>query len=69
LGEKLTADELVKINAERRIGKMYTDTQAATEILKSLQKPLLTESPFVKYLYIRGKQQGILEQLPHEPPI
>lgn len=34
------------------------DIQAATEILKTHQKPLLTESPFVKYLYIGANNEG-----------
>ncbi|KAI2511392.1 hypothetical protein MHU86_3003 [Fragilaria crotonensis] len=57
-GRTLTDDELVRINSERRIGKTYTDTQAATEILKTLNKPLLTESPFVKYLFIGANNEG-----------
>ena len=57
-GQTLTNAELARVNAERRIGKMYTDTQAATKILKTLHKPLLTESPFVKYLYIGANNEG-----------
>ena len=57
-GRKMTGDELTKINNERRIGKTYKDIQAATEILKTHQKPLLTESPFVKYLYIGSNNEG-----------
>jgi hypothetical protein len=57
-GKRLTADELTRINNERRIGKTYTDTQAAEEILKTHRKPLLTESPFVKYLYIGAHNEG-----------
>jgi hypothetical protein len=44
----------MKVNNERQRGKTYTDDQAANEILKTDQKPLLTESPFVKYSYIVG---------------
>ena len=57
-GRTLTDDELVRINLERRIGKTYTDTQAATEILKTINKPVLTESPFVKYLFIGANNEG-----------
>ena len=37
---------------------MYLDTHAAMEILKSVHKPLLTESPFVKYLFIGANNEG-----------
>jgi len=57
-GRTLTADELMRINNERRAGKTYTDVQAANEIYKTDQKPLLTESPFVKYLYIGANNDG-----------
>jgi hypothetical protein len=58
-GRVLTGDELlIKINNERQIGKTYIDIQAATEILKTHQKPLLTESPFVMYLYIGAYNEG-----------
>ena len=57
-GRTLTDNELVRINLERRIGKTYTDTQAATEILKTINKPLLTESPLVKYLFIGANNEG-----------
>jgi hypothetical protein len=57
-GKTLTADELTKINNERQIGKTYTDLQAANEILKTHHKPLLTESPFIKYLFIGANNEG-----------
>ena len=58
-GREMTSAELEKVNDERRgIHKTYHDTQAATEILKSTQKPLLTESPLVKYLYIGANNEG-----------
>ena len=58
-GRQLTEAELVRINCERRgINKTYIDTQAAMEILKTTQKPELTESPFVKYLYIGANNEG-----------
>jgi hypothetical protein len=58
-GREITAAELANVNNARRgAHKTYLDTQAATEILKSTQKPLLTESPFVKYLYIGANNQG-----------
>ena len=58
----------MKIHNERRRGTTYADVQAANEILKTDQKPLLTDSPFVKYLYIGANNEG-LEKLPHESPI
>ncbi len=57
-GRRLTADELTRINNERQIGKTCTDIQATEEILKTHHKPLLTESPFVKYLYIGANNEG-----------
>jgi hypothetical protein len=58
-GREMTAAELAKVNDERRgTHKTYLDTLAATEILKTTQKPLLTESPFVKYLYIGANNEG-----------
>jgi hypothetical protein len=58
-GRELTIAELEKINKERRgTHKTYFDTHAAMEILKSVYKPLLTESPFVKYLYIGANNEG-----------
>jgi hypothetical protein len=42
-GKEMTEAELAKVNDERRgMHKTYIDTQAATEILKSNEKPLLT---------------------------
>ncbi len=56
---ELSADELVLINAARRGGgRTYIDSQAALEILNSTQKPALTESSFVKYLYIGANIEG-----------
>jgi hypothetical protein len=56
---ELSADELAKMNAEKRgIGKTYIDAQAAMEVLKTTQKPLFSESPFVKYLYIGANNKG-----------
>ena len=47
-GRVMTDAELAKVNDERRgMDITYIDAQAATEILKSIEKPLLTESPFV----------------------
>jgi len=57
-GRQLSNDELLRINREKRIGQQYKDSQAATEILKTSDKPLLTESPFVKYLYIGANNEG-----------
>jgi hypothetical protein len=48
-GREMMAEELERVsNARRGPQKPYLDTQAAMEILKLTQKPLLTESPFVK---------------------
>ena len=58
-GRDLSEDELVQINTARRgIGKTYINTQAAMEILKSTDKPILTESPLIKYLYIGANNEG-----------
>ena len=58
-GRELSKEELDKVNHERRgANKTYIDKQAAIEILKSTQKPLLTESPLVKYLYIGANNEG-----------
>jgi hypothetical protein len=56
-GRTLTDNELVRINSERQIGKTCTDTQAVADILKTLNKPLLTELPFVK-LFIAANNKG-----------
>ena len=48
-GRVFTANELTRVNNGRQIGKAYIDLQAATEIMKTHQQPLLTKSPFVKY--------------------
>jgi hypothetical protein len=58
-GRLLTSDELGKINLERRAsGATNTDTHAAMEILGTINKAVLTESPFVKYLYIGVNNEG-----------
>jgi hypothetical protein len=58
-GRLLTNDELAKINSERRESiATYTDTHAAMEILGMINKPILTESPFVKYLFIGINNEG-----------
>ena len=44
--------------ARRGAGKTYHDTQAAIEILGTADKAILTESPFVKYLYIGASNKG-----------
>ena len=59
-GRELTITELEKVNEERRgIHKPYLDTHAAMEILKSVHKPSLTESPFVKYPFIGANNEDI----------
>ena len=58
-GREMTDDELLKVNTARRgAGKTYHDTQAAIEILGTADKAILTESPFVKYLYIGASNEG-----------
>jgi hypothetical protein len=59
-GRQLTDIELAKINNETRQtnGATYTDTQAAMEILGTINKAPFTESPFVKYLYIGVNNEG-----------
>ncbi len=58
-GSLLTNDELAKINSERRASTAtYTNTHAAMEILGTINKPVLTESPFVKYLFIGINIEG-----------
>ena len=58
-GREMTAAELEKVNKERQgANKTYINTTAALEILKVTEKPLLTESPFVKYLYIGANNEG-----------
>ena len=58
-GRELTEAELVRINRERRgVDKTYTDTVAAMEILKTTKKPMLVDSPFVKYFYIGANNEG-----------
>jgi len=58
-GRLLTNDELAKINSERRASTAtYTDTHAAMEILGTINKPVLTESPFVRYLFIGVNNEG-----------
>ncbi|KAI2503961.1 hypothetical protein MHU86_10527 [Fragilaria crotonensis] len=57
--EQMTDAELAMVNDARRgTHKTYIDTQAANESLKSIEKPLLTESPFVKYLDIGANNKG-----------
>ncbi|KAI2490640.1 hypothetical protein MHU86_23939 [Fragilaria crotonensis] len=58
-GRLLTSDELAKINSERRASTAtYTDKHAVMEILGTINKPVLTESPFVKYLFIGINNEG-----------
>ena len=58
-GRELSKAELDKVNGERRgANKTYIDKQAAMEILKSTQKPLLPESPLLKNLYIGAINEG-----------
>ena len=56
-GRPLTNSELQAINATR-LGKQYLDGHAAYEVLKTYDKPPLTCSPFVKYLFIGANNEG-----------
>jgi hypothetical protein len=38
--------------------KIYIDIEATMEILKTTQKPVFTELPFMKYLYIGANNKG-----------
>ena len=58
-GRVLTNEELDKVNAARRmIGKnTFIDEQAANEVLGTIYKSDLKESPLVKYLYIGASNE------------
>ena len=56
-GRPLTTEELTTINATR-LGRQYLDTHAASEVTKTFDKPPLTDSPFVKYLFIGANNEG-----------
>jgi hypothetical protein len=56
-GRPLSETELATINAARQ-GKKYLDEKAALEINKTLDKPPLTDTPFVKYLHIGVHNEG-----------
>jgi hypothetical protein len=56
-GRPLTLEELTTINATR-LGRQYLDTHAASEVTKTFDKPPLTDSPFVKYLFIGANNEG-----------
>jgi hypothetical protein len=58
-GQQMTEEELERVNSKRRAtGSTYIDTQAAMEINGTVNKAALTESPFVKYLYIGINNKG-----------
>ncbi|KAI2503418.1 hypothetical protein MHU86_11047 [Fragilaria crotonensis] len=61
-GRQMTEDELQRVNMARQTaalgGGNYLDTTAAMEILGTTRKPILLESPFVKYLFIGINNQG-----------
>ncbi len=59
-GRVLTNEELDKVNAARRmIGKnTYIDEQAANEVLGTIHKSDLKESPLMKYLFIGASNEG-----------
>ena len=58
-GRTLTEQELARVNEKRRAnGATYIDTQAAMEIQGTIYKKQLSESPFVKYLFIGANNEG-----------
>ncbi|KAI2491822.1 hypothetical protein MHU86_22728 [Fragilaria crotonensis] len=56
-GLPVTEEQLQLVNAYRH-GKQYFDKAAALEILKTVEKPPLTESPFVRGLLIGASKGG-----------
>jgi hypothetical protein len=56
-GRPLSEKELAAINLARE-GQKYHDEKAALEINKKLEKPALTETPFVDYLHIGMHNEG-----------
>ena len=56
-GLPVREDQLQLINAYRQ-GKQYVDKAAALEILKTVEKPPLTELPFVRSLLIGASKGG-----------
>ena len=59
-GRVLTKEELDQVNAARQaVGRnTYIDEQAAKEVLGTINKSDLKESPLVKYLYIGASNEG-----------
>jgi hypothetical protein len=59
-GRVLTKEELDQVNAARRaVGRnTYVDKHAAKEVLGTINKSDLKESPLVKYLYIGASNEG-----------
>jgi hypothetical protein len=55
----MTEVELERVNSKRRAtGSTYIDTQAAMKMNGTINKAALTESPFVKYLYMGINKEG-----------
>jgi len=59
-GRPLTEDELSRVNDSRCQGPQsdYIDVDAAKSINKTAKKPLLLESPFVKYIHVGINNDG-----------
>jgi hypothetical protein len=61
-GRQMTEDELAEVNMRRQTTALgsgtYRDTIAAMEILGTMRKPTLKESPFVKSLFIGINNEG-----------
>jgi hypothetical protein len=58
-GRLLTVNELAMINEKQRAnGATYADTHVAIDIQGTIFKKPLTESPFVKYLFIGANNEG-----------
>ena len=58
----MTEEQLAQVNMRRQTtalgGGTYCDTTAAMEISGTTRKPMLSESPFVKSLFIGINNEG-----------
>ena len=56
-GMELTPAQLEHVNEYRR-GQHYLDVEAAMEVYKKTEKPILTSSPFVSYFHYGSNYEG-----------
>jgi hypothetical protein len=56
-GPQLTTAQLRAVN-EHRAGKHYLDKEAALDVNKKTIKPVLTETPFVRYFHVGAANDG-----------